>query len=211
MKRIGFIGWESADIALYLARLLRMNEEGVAVVDHTRKLSLMRNAGIPEELTKTSGMYQEIEIYSAESKMKLPKDVGVVIDYFGYYTTLPQIKECDILIFVTDMVLYNAQLLKDVEAGEEAEKFLIIRDHISLKYTEKYLRVETGQNILEENTFIIPFNEGDYKSRCYLCVDKKHKLSMLSEPMRKVLLYLYSNVSKKEINRKEIRNLLSKA
>ena len=56
MKRIGFIGWESADIALYLARMLRTFEDNIIVADHTRKLSLMRNAGIPEVREDDSGL-----------------------------------------------------------------------------------------------------------------------------------------------------------
>ena len=71
--------------------------------------------------------------------------------------------------------------------------------------------LETGQNILPENMFVLPYEEGDYKSRCYLCIDKKHKLNGLSEAMRKMLLLLYSNITGKEIKRKEIRTLLSRA
>lgn len=211
MKRIGFIGWESADIALYLARMLRLSEKKIIVVDHTRKLSLMRNAGIPEELTGTSGMYREIEIFTTKSLQRIPDKTELIIDYFGYYTEHPQIKQCDVLIFVTDMVMYNAQLLQGVEGKEGAEKYLIIRDYIPLKYKEKYLLSETKQEISEENVFILPYDEGDYKSKCYLCIDKKHKLTGLSEPMRRVLLELYSKIEEKEISRKEKASVLKNA
>lgn len=210
MKRIGFVGCESADIALYLARLLQDKESNVVVVDHTRKLSLMRNAGIPEELTGTSGMYRDIELFSKAAACKFRND-AIVIDYYGYYATAENLKDCNLVVFVSDMLVYNAQLLKDIEVDEEMPKVLILRDAIPLKYKEKYLLTETGQNISRDNLFVIPYNEGDYRSRCYLCIDKKHKLNGLSEEMQRVLLHLYTQIEEVELNRKEAALLLKNA
>lgn len=210
MKRIGFVGYESTDIALYLARLLQNKESNVVVVDHTRKLSLMRSAGIPEELTGKSGMYRNIEIFSEETACKFRNDAEI-IDYFGYNTQHPEISHCDVVVFVTDMVLYNAKFLSDVVVKEGAEKFLILRDAISLKYKEKVLVKETGQEFPRDSVFVIPYDEGDYRNRCYLSIDKKHKLTGLSEAMKNTLLYLYSNVEEVELKRKEIVLLLKNA
>ena len=211
MKRIGFVGFDSEDIALYLARLLQTDEDNVVVVDHTRKLSLMRNAGIPHQLTGKSGMYRgNIEIFASATACKFRKD-AVIIDYFGCYTELPEIKDCDIVIFTTDMIVYNAQLLKDVHVKDGAAKFLILRNAIRLKYDESYLIVETGQEFSRDQVFVIPYDEVDYRSKCYLCIDKMHSLGGLSEPMRKTLLYLYSYVEEKELKRKETALLLKQA
>lgn len=210
MKRVGFVGTESADIALYLARLLQKKESNVVVVDHTKKLSLMRNAGIPEELTGKSSMYKNIEIFAEAAACQFRKDAEI-IDYFGYQTDRQELKKCDVVVFVSDMLAYNAQLLKEVEAKEDALKILILRDAIPLKYKEKFLLRETGQNIAKDNLFVIPYDEGDYRSRCYLCIDKKHKLTGLSEPMRKTLLYLYSRIEDVELKRKEAALLLRNA
>lgn len=210
MKRIGFVGSESADIALYLARLLQNKEKNVVVVDHTRKLSLMRNAGIPEELTGKNGMYRDIEIFSESIACNF-RDDALVIDYYGYYAKAEQLKGSSLIVFVSDMLVYNAQLLKDVEVEEETPKVLILRDAIPLKYKEKYLLTETRQKITPDNLFIIPYNEGDYRSRCYLCIDKKHKLTGLSEEMQRTILTLYSRIEEVELKRKEAAALLKRA
>lgn len=210
MKRVGFVGADSADIALYLARLLQKKESNVVVVDHTQKLSLMRNAGVPEELTGKSSMYKNIEIFAEAAACQFRKDAEI-IDYFGYQTERPELKQCEVVVFVSDMLAYHAQLLKEVETKEDALKILILRDAIPLKYKEKFLLRETGQEIAKDNLFVIPYDEGDYRSRCYLCIDKKHKLAGLSEPMKKTLLYLYSRIEDVELKRKEAALLLKNA
>ena len=210
MKRIGFVGSESADIALYLARLLQSKESNVVVIDHTRKLSLMRNAGIPEELTGKNGMYRDIEIFSEASACNFRND-AMVIDYYGYYAKAEQLKGSSMVVFVSDMLVYNAQLLKDIEVEEEVPKVLILRDAIPLKYKEKYLLTETGQKISPDNMYVLPYNEGDYRSRCYLCIDKKHKLTGLSEDMQRVIISLFNQIEGVELKRKEAAVLLKNA
>lgn len=210
MKRIGFVGYESTDIALYLARMFQNRGNATVVVDHTRRLLLMKNAGIPEELIGKSGMYRNVEIYAGGLATKFPKD-ALIIDYFSYNTPLPELKLCDIVIFVSDMMMCNAQQLKGIEIKEDAEKVLILRDAIPLKYKEKFLIKETGIEISKDNVFVIPYDENDYRSRCYMCMDKKHKLTGLSDVMKKTLLSLYLGIEKVELTRKETALLLKNA
>ena len=65
MKRIGFLGRDSADIVLYLARLLRAEGQSVQILDFTEQLSLLRCIMIPEEEWYEENEYKMIFVTAA--------------------------------------------------------------------------------------------------------------------------------------------------
>lgn len=210
-EKIGFIGYESADIILYIARMLSYVGKKVAVIDRTDNQTVVKTIPLPEELSGTGGYYKNILITSDTACEASEEALDVVLYSFGYHLQDAEIKECKMVVYVTDMIAYNAQLLKDVELPKEVDTFLIVRNAIPLKYDEKYLANIIGRKFKKDNIFRIPYEEADYKSRCYLYVDKKHKLTSLSGQMQVTIFELLKNITKEQYGRKERAVLFKRA
>lgn len=210
--KIGFIGYESTDIIIYIARLLSYAGKEVYVVDQTKKQLLLRAIPLPEELANTAGYYKNILVVNGEScDVKETDGPDIVLYNFGYRLKDEKIKECDMVVYVTDMMTCNAQLLKDVEISDTAEAYLIVRNAIPLKYDERYLANTIGRKFEKDNIFIIQYEESDYKSRCYLYMDKNHKLTSLSGSMRVAVFEIFKSVTKEQYGRKEQAVLFKRA
>lgn len=201
---VGFIGYDCIDMAIYLARIFSASGKKTAIIDYTKKLNILRTASLPEELEQTAGFYKKILVINgATDHRKDTEEQEVLVHYFGYHLEHPELKKCPNVVFATDMAKYNAQLLQDVELDENAKAYLVVRNYTSFKYREKFLCQTMGRTFEAEKMILLPFDEADYKSGCYLCTDKKHRLTGLSGEMKTALLNLFNGMSGVEYKRKE--------
>ena len=196
MKQIGFVGSvDSADIVLYLARLLSANAKKVAVVDYTKRHLFIRTADVPDVLFGSGAFYKDILVVSKDAAFNAEElnNYEYVFHYFGTATTHPQIKRCMEMIFISDMVLSNAELLAEVEVSEGTVKQCIIRNAIDVKYKTMFLVGLMRQDFTKKDVVVIPYTEQDFRVRCHLCTDtkKKIKLKTLSSGMQSALLNLF--------------------
>lgn len=210
---IGFIGYESEDIVIYIARLLTAAGKKVVVIDYTEQMTLLRMTSLPDALLGKTGYYKDILIANDDTVSEKDKsEQDIVIHNFGYRLNHENLKSCTHVVYSTNMAVYNAQLLKEVELEEEGvSTYLMIKNYASFKYDEKYLSGVIGRKFSVDHTMLIPYDDMDYKSSCYMCVDKKHRLSKLSNPMTTALLQLFTSISDKEYKRKELATLLKRA
>ena len=184
----------------------------VAVIDYTKKLSLIRATSLPEELAESTGFYKDILMLNGAVTHKKDKaSQDVLLHYFGYHLDHAELKRCPAVVFATDMTMYHAALLQNVELAEKAKTYLVIRNYTSLKYNEKYLCQVIGRAFDDEKMLMIPFDETDYRSSCYLCVDKKHRLTSLSGEMKAAVLCIFKDLLAVEYKRKEQAALLKRA
>ena len=211
MKRIGFIGMDSTDIVVYLARMINATGKKVSIVDCSIHKSLMRTVALPEELVKGNGYYKEILILSGETDNHVDlKAQDMVFYYFESNINHAHIVQCTDFVFVSDMVLSHAQLFKELFVGD-IPKVMLIHNAVSVKYSEKYLITQTGQEFQKEDILVIPYEERDFRSKCYLCIDKMHKLTKLSSDMKSVILNLFLRYMETEYTGKELVRLLKQA
>ena len=211
MKKIGVIGTDSTDIVVYLARMINATGKKVGIVDCSVHKSLMRTVALPEELVKGNGYYKEILILSGEADNEADLNAqDIVLYYFESNISHAHIAQCTELVFVSDMVLSHAQLLKELFVGD-VPKVMLIHNAVSVKYSENYLITQTGQEFQKEDIFVIPYEERDVRSKCYLCVDKMHKLTKLSSGMKSVILNLFLRYMETEYTGKELTQLLKQA
>lgn len=209
---IGFVGTESVDIILYVARLYTAAGSRVAVIDCTNKKALLRATSLPNTLLQSTGFYRNILMLNGAVDYSKDKENQDVLLYnFGYDVSNELVAKCPNLVYVTDMMVYNSEILRDVEDKEDARRFLVVRNYVTLKYDEKYLAGLIEKPFNTEEIMVIPYDESDYKTKCYLCVDKKHKLSSLSKNMIDVVMEIYLATSRKEVTRKEKAALLKRA
>lgn len=213
VKQLGFVGVDSTDMVLYLARLLSCNEKKVAVIDYTKRHQLIQTANVPDVLFGTGSYYKEILIVAAEALTdeREVKSCEYIFHYFGAAVSHPQIANCTELFFVTDMIPTNASLLKEVKCSEVTKKYCIIRNMIDAKYRGKYLVSLMEQGFAPKDAIELPYAEQDYRCRCYLCIDTKHKLKIkeLSAGMQQVLLYLFKELE--QADEKTIKKIVKKA
>lgn len=209
MKQIGFVGSvDSTDITLYLARLLSFNGKRVAVVDYTKRHLFVKTANVPDVLFGSGSFYKEILVVSSDAAIDENelKNYEYVLHYFGGAVTHPQVARCTEIVFISDMALYNAELLAGVSCSDDTVKRCIIRNAIDVKYKVMFLVDAMRQGFTKNNVVVVPWNEQDYRSHCYLCIDTKHKLKLkeLSAGMQDILLTILSqweNLDDKELKR----------
>ncbi len=193
---IGFVGYESEDIVLYLAKLLCSFEKEVAIVDRTEQEMLLE---LLEMKTEQEGEYKGIWITS-QGVEKEKYDIVFLV--FGYRLMHPKLYECEKLVMVTDGVPAHASLLRKVGQWERTQCY-IIRNLVAMKHGEQYLKMLAGQ--LQTLCFVIPYAEQDIRMRCYLGVDTEIYIRKLSKEMKEMLvklfLWLFSEYEEKEVKR----------
>ena len=211
LKTIGFIGIDCTDIVVYFARMVNATGKKVGIVDCSIHKNLMRTVALPEELVKGNGYYKEILILSGETDNDADlKAQDMVIYYFESNINHAHIAQCTDFVFVSDMVLSHAQWFKNLSVGD-IPKIMLIHNAVSVKYSENYLITQTGQEFQKEDIFIIPYEERDVRSKCYLCMDKMHRLTKLSSGMKSVILNLFLRYIETEYTGKELTQLLKVA
>lgn len=198
---IGFVGYESEDIVLYLAKILYAFEKRVAIVDRTEQEMLLEllEVGVERE-----GEYEGIWVTSQGVEKER---YDIVFLLFGYRLMHPKLYECEALIMVTDGVPAHASLLRKIGQWERVT-CLIIRNLVEMKYGEQYLKILTGQT--ELTCFMIPYEEQDIRIRYCIGSDTEICIKKLSKEMKQTLvqlvLWLFSDYSEKGLKRK-IRKL----
>lgn len=93
---IGFVGYESEDIVLYIAKILYAFEKRVAIVDRTEQEMLLELLEVGAE---REGEYEGIWITSQGVEKER---YDIVFLLFGYRLMHPKLYECESLVMVTD-------------------------------------------------------------------------------------------------------------
>lgn len=198
---IGFIGYESEDIVLYLAKILYAFEKRVAIVDRTEQEMLLEllEVGVERE-----GEYEGIWVTSQGVEKER---YDIVFLLFGYRFMHPKLYECEFLIMVTDGVPAHASLLRKIGQWERTT-CLVMRNLVEMKYGEQYLKILTGQT--ELTCFMIPYEEQDIRIKYCIGSDTEICIKKLSKEMKQTLiqlvLWLFSDYSENEL-KKKIRKL----
>lgn len=193
---IGFVGYESEDIVLYLAKFLCAFKKKVAIVDRTEQEMLLE---LLEMKTEQEGEYKGIWITSQGIEKE---QYDIVFFVFGYRLMHPKLYECEKLVMVTDGVPAHASLLRKVGQWERTQCF-IIRNLVAMKHGEQYLKMLAGQS--QTLCFVIPYTEQDIRMRCYLGGDTEIYIRKLSKEMKeivvKLFLWIFSEYEEKEVKR----------
>lgn len=191
MKQVGFVGVDSTDIVLYLARLISYVGKKVAIVDYTKQHRMISAASVPDVLFGGS-YYKEILVVSADTSIDEEEisSCEYIFSYFGAAVSHPQIAKCMEVFFVTDMVKINSEMLKGVQCSDGTKKYCIVRNWIDLKYKPQWVVDMMEQGFTKNDISVIPYNESDYRAKCYLSIDTKHKINLkeLSSNMRDILI-----------------------
>lgn len=203
MRKIGFVGYESEDIILYLAACLRKAGKRVAVEDKTEAGILLRM------LEKASASGEETKWYCGicvANSLSGKEEYDYVFLLFGYRVQHPKLYECEYLIFVTDGMPAHAEVLHEVGQWERKQAMLI-RNYTEAKHGSKYLELLVGQK--QEQVFLLPWEERDMRKRYSLGQEEDITLSGLSGVMknviREMLLFLaseYPDECRKRIGRR---------
>ena len=121
MRKIGFIGYDSIDIVLYTARLLKAaTDSKVVVVDKTLMQSVIGTVDLPSDCEGT-GFYHENIIISDSYVTSEADDSTIVLYYFEYNFNCSELAECEDVFLVTDLISTNARNLNMVDIKDKPE------------------------------------------------------------------------------------------
>ena len=87
----------------------------------------------------------------------------------------------------------------------------IVRNAIGVKYKAKTLLEYSGRKYSKSQIFVLPYNELDYKNKCYLCIDNTVKLRKLSAEMKSLLYELHTIVYQSTVKTREFNKMIRKA
>lgn len=212
VRKIGFFGYEYTDIAWYLARMYAYAGKQVVVVDMTdskkvmTSLCMLKREELPEEMIEKG-----IRLVKGESfKEDDSTDVECIIYCFGYDRSGVCTNDMTDIVLVTDVMQSNAEQLSLLDVTGHENVWVIVRDMIYLKYGVETLVNLIGVKYDGNKVFELPYEEVDYRSRCYMCIDKNSKLAKLSPSMRDVLMRMYTSFFG-SVDKKVLKDILRKA
>ena len=209
MKKIGFVGYDSTDIVLYLARLRSQDGGKVAVVDMTEEREFISMLRLTTE-TPEKDTYKNIHIVIKEHVSDV-MDADYVFFYYGRRVNGSKKNELTDFVMVTDMIPTNARSLRDIEVPDKVtNEILLIRNIISAKFTTKVLVKLSEHSVAEEYVCLLPYDESDYRARCYMCIDTRASLNKLSDGMQDALYRLYELLFE-PVGRKKYKEMMRKA
>lgn len=215
MKSIGFAGYDCIDIAVYFARLLRLDGSSVGIVDATKYSSLLRAICVPESLMNSHSYYRDIIVGPQETITHSDfEHLDYIIYYFGYDTNPTLLQACDEVLMVSDMIPSNVEMLNNLAIASQSNINVLFRNAMVLKYDIKYLKSLLNYKIEDTSIFILLYEDVDYRNRCYLCNGDFPSLSHTSESMQDLLLDLMEQFSERDmtrLGRKEIARLIKRA
>lgn len=212
VKKIGFFGYEYSDLVWYIARMYAYTGGQVVIADMTKKNMVMASlctwrSNEQQEVTVIKG----IRVIPRESFKEENFDgIDCIIFCFSYDWSERCAEDMTDIVFVTDMKQSNAEVLSSLNISENERVRVIVRDVIYTKYSIKTLVELTGTGYDEEKVFELPYNEVDYRSRCYMCIDRNSRLEKLSSSMRDLLERMY-NVYFGTTSKKVIKEIFRKA
>lgn len=189
---VGFVGYECGDIVFYLARMLSFLGKKTAILDRTEYRSVLGICGKAGEVANI--------LISESLDEVLETECSVILKVFGYQPFWEEIQECRDVFLVTDGGAFWTKLLAGVQMDHKS-CYMIIRNMVSMKYTENYLVFLSEQEI--RDCFLLFLDERDIKSRYGLGVEKNIPLRHLSEGMRELLreltLHIDASVKRKQL------------
>lgn len=209
MKKIGFVGYDSPDIVLYLARLRAQDGSKVTVVDMSEDKAFISMIHLATEVPEKD-MYKDIHIVTKNLVSEV-LDADCVFFYFGYEADELKRSGLTDLVMVTDMVPANARRLRGIEVPEIINNgVFLVRNAVATKFSATVLVKLSEHLIDDEYVCLLPYEEIDYRARCYLCIDTRAPLSKLSDGMQETLYRLYELLFE-PVGRKKFKEIMRKA
>lgn len=201
-KLIGIVGYECEDIGLYLAKLLSSMGQKVALVDRTEQEMLLEILEVSEE-KETCVRETEISGILVTNQGMCLQAFDWIIYLFGLRLTHPKLYECETVLLISDGIPAHANLLGKMEHWNR-RKFLVLRNMIPMKHSEKYLAMLADS----ENCYCeVPYEEKDIRMRGSLSSLNCGNLNGLSVRMKRALIQMVQFVFPESTNM-EIRKLI---
>lgn len=139
IRQSAFVGYESYDLIFYLARVLSILGNTVAVVDHSRRRDVIRCFTDSEDDTLVD--YDGITVIADNTDFS---DFDYVLASYGNDWD-GKIRFFDDVFFVTDYQKHNIEALRNIPVTDDQYLFLVIRDRISTKITADYVTQMLGE------------------------------------------------------------------
>lgn len=201
-KVIGFAGVDKHDIILFLARLLAKSGKKILLVDDSETQALHCSISYPKGLNphKEAVEYGSFEFLCRVSlgNLDYSTDYDFVLIDFGFCTNHPDVAQCDVIEFVTDMKRHNllrllspnfTTLLARSRDGDSPAVYLIFRDWVDCKINKAYLaEVMKGFCVPEEFQYQLYLDVDDYTLQLLSQYDTVYQFRRVSAAVKDYLI-----------------------
>lgn len=200
----GFVGCECEDIAVYLSKIFAALGKRVAIVDRTEQEILLEMFQVQNRRDKE---VKEADCHGVffTNQAVCYEAYDIVFLLFGYRLLHPKLYECEFLIMVTDGMPAHASLLSKI-GNWDRKQYLVIRNLVSMKHTEKYLKTLANHETDYEE---IPYEEQDIRMKYSLGSYENCIIKRLSGRMKQSLISLVKFLSE-EYQESNIREMMKK-
>lgn len=219
MTRVsGFVGVESYDLVLYLAKVAKylydfdkdgnhLGEASVLVLDKSNDNSLRSCIDFIDNMDGETVNYCGFEFATSCSDFS---DYTIVLIYYGRNLE-EDFSICDDLYLVTDYQKHNTEVIKEINVGETTYPFLVVRDRINSKITPDSIFYDTDTCVhftSKENDLIeIQDTQSDLAARVALQYDGRIDMRGLSESMNSFIIKALNA----DYQEKDIKTAIKKA
>lgn len=201
---VGFVGYECEDIGLYVAMIFHEMGKKIALVDRTEQEMLLEMLEVQKDKATWVRKTEYAGIFITNQSVSL-SEFDYIIYLFGYRLLHPKLYECETVLMVTDCIPAHALLLGKMDSWNR-RNFLVLRNLIPMKHTEKYLALLAD---CENGYCEIPYDERDIRMRGNLSYSNCGKLNRLSLGMKRGLVYILKFILP-ESDEKVIWNMIKK-
>lgn len=164
---IAFVGVESYDLMIYLAKTIDALNASVLLVDNSIDQSL--TACIPGlEMNNPGEPVDYNGITAVKSLEEIPEDFDYVLIYYGKDESA-DLSFVNEVCLVTDYQKHNVQFLMDVQLDDEIYPFLIVRDRVASKITPESIYYELEELEIDREALIIIEDSADDLNTKVMC------------------------------------------
>lgn len=205
---IGYRGVESAEVLLYIARILQQIGMNVLICDYTEYKSIEYSIPFSNELDTSKHCidYMGISYTRKMLDQALLRENQVVLIHFGFLDTHIDMKRCKDIHYITDMNRFNVKRLirLNTEDGVGRQSHFILRDVMYAGMKPKAVIHEIKEKLgIEEHT-LIKLNQRDMKIKLLSQYNAQFAFKGISNDL---FHYLYSVVMKLCPNHIETRRV----
>lgn len=221
LNKFAFIGSYKADIIHYFARVLKMLDKKVCVIDASEEQFLKTTIpNIDRGLFNSEVItYDEIDFFINKnteeqySKLNLSSKYDVVLIDFGFNLRMvKQIKEIEPIIMLTDFEKHNIfKLKKLVQYFNNINIIKVYKDLIQSKISSKYIDQLLGFN---EHAFLLAeyeiyLTEQDYRTKLLCQYDDNFQFFSIQKSCKELIIDTITEYL--QINSKQVKNAFKKA
>lgn len=187
-RRIGFLGLDSYDVIIFLARFLTSLGEKVLIKDYSQLGGLSYCIPTPVSLNPEKEVisFRDIDYIKSESNLNLEEEYSFILIDFGLHTKHETIKQCENLYLLTDLQQHNIDYFLNMEVSDISVYFLL-KNYFNASNIKSFREYLNEKEFIVKNCYMYPSSERDLENKVLLQYSGDMKWKSLTKQMKELL------------------------